>query len=255
MSGSVPEFCAGLDVSHHQRPHLFDFPKVRERFRFGIARATWGTKVDATFATFFTAFRNHGFVPGAYHFYRPSKTVPEQLKAFRGQLQVAGFRPGCLYPAVDIEPDSADGAFTLERYAPAFDLVRALRTLYGGVIVYTSPLALALLGSYDTLTEPGVYLWIAHHGVLEPDTPPGLEWAMWQTKVAPSIPGYQTKIDLNLAKLPLPIIPEIDRKGIMNLVGVGLLNLKNRHFDKIEKDISDEKTPVQVPNPGNRGGP
>lgn len=199
-----PGLLRGIDVSHHQAPGAISWARLGETHRFVVARATYGTKRDATFAEHIRRAREVGLFVGAYHFFRPGQPALEQIDAFTDAVAAVGMGPGWLAPALDVEQNEQyDGAITAERYAPAEEIARAWIAHWGQATLYTNPAMWRALGSPEWARD--CHLWIAHYGVSAPTTPLGLSWALWQNLVAP-LPGvYGSAIDQNVARA-LPVL-------------------------------------------------
>lgn len=208
----------GIDVSAHQSPDAVRWRELAKTHRFVVARATYGTRLDATFAEHVHRAREEGLVPGAYHFFRQGQDVQAQLDAFSAAAEHAGMGPGWLPPALDVESNAAfDGPVTAAGYAPAEDICKAWRARWGQALVYTNASTWALTGNPEWLRD--YPLWVAHYGVAVPKTPLGLPWVIWQHTSSP-LPGVMAgPLDQNVARrLPLltlledpPLLPlEVD---------------------------------------------
>jgi lysozyme len=203
----VAEFCAGLDVSHHQTAGAIRWDLLAESHRFIVARGCYGTKADATFGQHVRRAQAVGMVCGAYLFFRPTQDVDEQLATFESVTSAVGMGPSWLVPALDVERNEKfDGHFTASRYsARCRAIAERLRDRYGGCLVYTNPSDWQALGSPAWIREH--MLWIAHYtSAAQPLTPHAMPWRIWQHRVAPLAGIYPRDIDQNTARLPLPLI-------------------------------------------------
>jgi hypothetical protein len=196
----------GVDVSHHNPVNRFDWSELGQTHQFLIARATYGSKPDASCIEHVQRAREFGLTVGIYAFFRPGQSVHDQLSAFNSVANMVGLGPGDILPALDVERSKYDGEFAPARYVDqCHAIVEAWRKLYGGAIVYTNPDDWRALGSPEWLRD--CRRWIAHWTKPPPTVPLGLTWDIWQWKVAP-LPGiYSREVDQNLAHDPLPLIP------------------------------------------------
>jgi GH25 family lysozyme M1 (1,4-beta-N-acetylmuramidase) len=195
----------GIDISHHQTPARFDWPRVGSDHAFVIARACYGARIDGTFVEHVAGARAAGLTVGGYAFFRQHQLWQEQLAVFEQQLDAAGICPGDLVPAIDLEHNSsgADGvvdpaAHNLRGRA----LVEAIAERYGSALVYISPGHWVELGRPDWVLEHEV--WTAHWTRAEEPAWPK-DWTMWQISAKHEHPGYPGRaLDLNRARrLPL----------------------------------------------------
>ncbi len=212
----MADLLKGVDVSAWQDPDAVNWDRLAEEHYFVIARACYGTTADKHFAEHIRRARAKSLVVGAYLFYRPGEAVMDQLAAFHEAAGVAGFGPGWLLPAVDVEESELyDGPLEAERYSEQCRLIcETWSKLHGGAIVYTNPRDWKALGSPDWLGD--YRLWIAHWGADAPTTPLGLPWAIWQHRVAP-LPGiYARTIDQDVAPEPLPLIGHVPNAADWN---------------------------------------
>lgn len=177
----------GIDVSKYQDPARVDYVKLAQTHRFVFARATYGTHADDAFAEHVHHAQGAGLVVGAYHFYRPSLPVADQLTAFLSVVRPLGMgdQDGWLPPAIDLEKDGTDFVST-DHYAPAEQLTACFREQFGAALVYLSPSFWTEIGHPAWIKQH--LLWVAHWDVQHPTTPDGVPWTLWQHRVAP-LPG------------------------------------------------------------------
>lgn len=154
----------GFDVSHHQQPALFDWQALGSTPAVIVARATYGTKPDATFPEYARLCREHGVVLGAYHFFRQTEPNLWQIEAFQVAISLIG--PGDVHPVLDLEDNTQfDGPALPNVFnCPARAMAEYLRDVYGGCILYYSSYFPAALGNPEWMREPGYRHWVADYG-------------------------------------------------------------------------------------------
>lgn len=207
----------GIDVSHHQAPVSLPWDKIAKDSSFCIVRATYGAGLrDRHCAEHMRRARAAGLQVGLYHFFRPSQPTEDQLAAFRAAAQAAGYRPGDIVPALDVEADpipkpgenvSPDWEAGVKRMADAFTVE------YGSpCIMYITQREFGMLGKPSWLLNHP--LWVANYtGAAKPYTPGNQPWLIWQHRVGPYDPhgpgGYfkagSAELDQNRASSALPI--------------------------------------------------
>jgi lysozyme len=191
----------GIDVSHHQLPTTLDWDVVADTQQFCIARASYGSKPDATFASHIQGARAAGLTVGAYLFYRQTQPVANQLGAFVRAFDDAGLGNGDVLPVVDLEWNEAyDGPIDRSKHnIEGRSLVERLAEKYGGCMIYLAP------GFFQRLGEPEWLLdhpwWIAHYTRKAEPWCPWKEWDIWQYSGRAKVAGYSgTELDVNRAR-------------------------------------------------------
>lgn len=213
----------GIDVSHWQVPTRFDWATVAKAHTFGIARATYGTRIDKRYPLHVESMRIAGMTTGAYLFFRQTQSAEAQFEAF---VKHANLRAGDMVPWVDLEYNTTgdDGPVDAEAHNTiGRKLCELLSKEYGACGVYLSPGHALELGFPDWLHEH--HIWVAHwdesfhqrptqiggtvrqHRVGRPAWPQ--DWAIWQDRVKP-LEGYPQAypIDQNCARY-LPLIEKV----------------------------------------------
>jgi lysozyme len=205
----------GIDVSHHQNPASLPWPSIKDSSSFCIVRATYGSKLrDRHCAEHMRRAREAGLKVGCYHFFRPSQPVHEQIHAFRAAVQAAGYQPGDIVPALDVEHDPIPEPGT--NVGPAWEpgvrqFAEALAAEFGALpLIYITQREWIMLGKPSwVLDHP---LWVAHYTNGTAATPGGKPWTIHQHRVAPYDPngpgGHDSKrpeLDQNRAIDPLPL--------------------------------------------------
>lgn len=196
----------GVDVSHHQAFASLNWPLLAQTHRFAIARATYGSRADTSFAGHVQAALAAGMTVGAYMFFRPGQGAQEQVDAFHSVVAPHRYGPGWIVPALDVEQNVAnDGPVSASRYAHAELVAEMLREEFGGVLLYTNPAMWTQLGNPGWIRDCSI--WIAHYNAPEPRVPFHLPWDLWQHRVAP-VPGHGPLVlDQNYA-MRLPVIAD-----------------------------------------------
>lgn len=175
--------CRGYDVSQFQSQGMPDW----ENMQFGIARASYGNRVDSRVLSHVSAMRTANVAVGIYHFFCATVAVEEQLAAFR---KVWSATEPDLIPWIDVE--DYPGHTVTKADLPALErLLNALASEHSTIGLYLSRLFWTRLGSPKSLLiHP---LWVPHwplNGSRErlkdgPSTPGGVTAAIWQCMVGP----------------------------------------------------------------------
>lgn len=184
----------GIDVSHYQGKINWDslnhgndsFP-----LHFVFVRATAGKNViDTEFKTNWKQAKAHGFMRGAYHYYRPDENSIEQAKLFIKNVKLS---KGDLAPVLDIEQvPSGQSMDSLK--AGLRKWLREVEGHYGiKPIIYSGE-------SYynDFLKDEfsDYPFWIANYSFFHKEIRP--EWAFWQFTDKAAIHGIDDNVDINV---------------------------------------------------------
>jgi len=184
----------GIDVSHYQETINWDSVQNGSHefpLHFVFVRATAGKNGnDNTFKANWKKAKEHGFLRGAYHYYRPDENSLEQADFFIKTVKLA---KGDLPPVLDIEqmPDgqSMDSLKNgLKRWLDRVERHYGVKPiLYSGESFYN-----------DFLEEEfaGYNLWIANYSFFEDELQP--EWLFWQFTDKASINGIVGNVDVNV---------------------------------------------------------
>lgn len=178
---------AGLDLSHYQDPKAVPWGALGQAGAFCIVRVTYGVTRDTQAYDHIARARASGVRVGAYHFFRASQPVTDQLEAFQAACHAADYgKPVDIVPALDWEDDGKSPI--LPEHAPfAEELCAELAQAFGRApLLYLTQRDWGRVGRPDwAFTYP---LWVAHYSTpsrLEPATPGGKPWAIWQHRVGP----------------------------------------------------------------------
>ena len=196
--GRVP----GVDVSHHQAG--VDWAALADAdVHFVYLKATEGIDyLDPSFGESWRAAGEAGLLRGAYHMYRPEDTPAEQAAWFLSVLREAGFGPGDLPPALDVERVRTTDSIPREQLAAEALawLSRVEIELGRKPLLYTNPTFwVEKLEENHELTE--YPLWLAEYRHEDPG-PLELgweEWTLWQHSQSGELPGVSKAVDLNVA--------------------------------------------------------
>lgn len=185
----------GIDISHHQGE--IDWNKVSnalvndEPLSFVFIKATEGQNhLDENFNDNFYQAREHGFLRGAYHYFKPNVSASQQAKYFLKQVHL---EEGDLPPVLDIEEK---GTLTPEELRKAsLEWLKIVEKQYNTPpILYTNyKFKKDFLNTKEFDHYP---YWIAHYYVRSL-TYNG-KWRFWQHTDCGKIAGIKTKVDLNI---------------------------------------------------------
>jgi lysozyme len=201
----------GIDISNHNPPIDWLTAAKTKRVTFAFAKASEGeTFKDQDFATNWSGMKSAGIIRGAYHFFRPAKSVDEQVSNF---LDMVGkLSPGDLPPVLDLEPFPDDVRVQWEsipikeRISKSKEWLEKVESRLGKKpIIYTSAsFWKELMEDTEELVE--YPLWVAHY---KPDyknsqpNVPANNWgskgyAIWQFTEDGSVMGVKGFVDRNI---------------------------------------------------------
>ncbi len=185
----------GLDISHYQR--RIDWGKVEhatineQPLRFVFIKASEGaTQQDTNFASNFEQAGQHGFLRGAYHYFKPKVDAEQQAQNFISHVTL---HVGDLPPVLDVEEV---GNLTNTELQSAVLMWLTLIERHYGIkpIIYTG--YKFKLQHLSTPVFDDYPYWIAHYYVKE------LEytgtWAFWQYSDRGQIDGIKGNVDCNI---------------------------------------------------------
>jgi lysozyme len=204
----------GIDVDNNNPPIDWLTVAKTKKVTFAIAKASEGiTFQDADFATNWAGMKSAGIIRGAYHFFRPIRSVDDQVENFLNM--VGHLSPGDLPPVLDLEPypddvraqwesiDSVD-----ERISRSKAWLEKVEAKLGKKpIIYTSASFWEeLMGDTEALVE--YPLWVAHYKpdykTSQPNVPAnnwgGKGYALWQFTESGSVMGVKGFVDRNFFK-------------------------------------------------------
>jgi GH25 family lysozyme M1 (1,4-beta-N-acetylmuramidase) len=139
----------GIDVSAYQTD--FDWAGIRTRrpLRFGIAKASQGTRLDPAFVAHVKAMRAEGVVVGSYHGVAGATQADTMWRAI---VAAGGLGANDLPPAIDVEGDHIDPAVVVA-------LAKRLRALSGRTpLLYSNACGLTAMRARAELAALPVWL-------------------------------------------------------------------------------------------------
>jgi lysozyme len=184
----------GFDVSQFQgKINWNEVDSVDYKFplQFVFIRATAGNnKKDIRFDENWAAAKNHYFIRGAYHYYRPNENSLEQAANF---IRSVRLQKGDLPPVLDVEKfpknQSIDSLkLGLQRWLKKVDEHYKVRP-----IIYTSE-------KYynDFLKEdfPEYAFWVANYNFFVENIKN--DWLFWQFTEKAKLNGIEERVDVNI---------------------------------------------------------
>jgi lysozyme len=201
----------GIDISNHNPPIDWLTAAKTKRVSFAFAKASEGeTFKDQDFATNWSGMKSAGIIRGAYHFFRPAKSVDEQVSNF---LDMVGkLSPGDLPPVLDLEPfpddvrEQWESIPVKERISKSKEWLKKVESRLGKKpIIYTSASFWEeLMGDTEDLVE--YPLWVAHYKPdyknSQPNVPAnnwgGKGYTIWQFTEDGSVMGVKGFVDRNI---------------------------------------------------------
>jgi lysozyme len=201
----------GIDISNHNPPIDWLTAAKTKRVTFAFAKASEGeTFKDQDFATNWSGMKSAGIIRGAFHFFRPAKSVDEQVSNF---LDMVGkLSPGDLPPVLDLEPFPDDVRVqwesipVKERISKSKEWLEKVESRLGKKpIIYTSASFWEELMD-DTEDFVEYPLWVAHYKPdyknSQPNIPAnnwgGKGYAIWQFTEDGSVMGVKGFVDRNI---------------------------------------------------------
>jgi len=190
-SGSVQ----GVDVSNWQGS--IDWSQVAASGKtFGYVEVGDGSFVDSFFVSDYTGMKSVGMTAGGYFFFEPDQDPTAQANLFISNLREAGFAPGDLRPAFDVEVMKGQSAATvLANLQTAINVVQSNLGVTPAIYTGYDFWDYSLGGS----TAFGAYpLWMAWWSTNCPSLPNGWNtWAVWQYSDTGYVPGIYGPVDLD----------------------------------------------------------
>lgn len=184
----------GIDVSHYQGD--IDWETVEKEnpefpMHFVFVRSTTGSNgLDTEYKTNWKSAKKHGYVRGAYHYYRPDENSVEQAENF---IKTVKLSKGDLPPVLDVEKipnrQSMDSLKNgLKRWLTIVEKHYGVKPIiYSGESFYT-----------DFLEEEfeGYDLWIANYSFFEDEI--RKEWLIWQFTDKGTVKGIKGNVDVDI---------------------------------------------------------
>ncbi|WP_298138917.1 GH25 family lysozyme [Flavobacterium sp.] len=188
------DLTVGFDVSQYQGTIDWEqIDSVENKFplKFVLIRATAGNdKEDSQFDTNWKSAKQHHFIRGAYHYYRPNENSIDQAENFIKNVKL---RKGDLPPVLDIEQlpeeQSIDSLkIGLKRWLKKVDAHYKVKPIiYTGERYYE-----------DFLKEEfkGYTFWIANYNFFVENIQD--DWTFWQFTEKATLKGINERVDLNI---------------------------------------------------------
>jgi lysozyme len=188
------DLTVGFDVSQYQGTIDWEqIDSVENKFplKFVLIRATAGNdKEDSQFDENWKGAKQHHFIRGAYHYYRPNENSIEQAENF---IKTVKLKKGDLPPVLDIEQlpeeQSIDSLKVgLKRWLKKVDAHYKVKPIiYTGQRYYE-----------DFLKEEfkGYTFWIANYNFFVENIED--DWAFWQFTEKATLKGINERVDLNI---------------------------------------------------------
>lgn len=180
----------GIDVSHYQGKINWSALKNHpQSIHYVMIRATMGHNgIDSEFRENYKQAKSHGFLVGAYHYYRPNENSVRQFNHFSSQVKL---KPGDMAPILDVERTGKYGIKNLR--TGVLNWLRLAENKYGKKpIIYTGRHFYneVLKGHVD-----GYTLWIADY--TGKDHVHSIDWAFHQYTDRAYIEGIPSRVDGN----------------------------------------------------------
>ncbi|HEY9778389.1 MAG TPA: glycoside hydrolase family 25 protein [Planktothrix sp.] len=190
----------GCDVSSYQG--VIDWKTLSGNAEFVIIRATDGAHfVDKYFATNWQAARDNNIPRGAYHFFRPTQDIDEQVQNFVSA--VGALKSDDLGVVLDLEaPENWATIEESKRVGLAVQWLDGVEQALGVTpMIYLSPNFVAgTLGAAAAPVLAKYPLWIANYNVSQPTIPsPWSTYVFWQYSDTGRLSGINGDVDLDVA--------------------------------------------------------
>ncbi|MEM7110800.1 MAG: GH25 family lysozyme [Chloroflexota bacterium] len=222
----MTDYAVGIDVSYFQHEMNWETAKS-QGISFGIARVSYGTRVDAQFANNWKGMKSAGLVRGAYQFFKFDESAEEQANLMLETIKSNG--GGSDFPfVIDIEKIDTtingvkvtNGVDTTTFAERKTKLQTWLDIVEKGIgrkpMIYTS-----LYEWEKTINTSGfgAYpLWVAHQTTRsQPLLPLGWsEWVIWQyadKKVGAQYGAGSDSLDLDRFNGSVATLQNVSHKG------------------------------------------
>jgi lysozyme len=190
----------GCDVSSYQG--VIDWSALSKDKDFVIIRATDGAHfVDKHFATNWPAAKANNIPRGAYHFFRPTQDINEQIQNFVSA--VGSLDQDDLGVVLDLEaPENWATIEQSQRVGLALQWCDGVEKALGVTpVIYLSPNFVAqVLGTNYAQALKKYPLWIANYNVAQPTIPsPWTTYVFWQYSDTGRVAGITGDVDLDVS--------------------------------------------------------
>lgn len=181
----------GIDVSHYQSCINWD-TVATQKVDFAFMKATEGDSFkDTLFYYNWNETDRVGLMRGAYHFFRPSKSVVGQALNYINSVQV---KSGDLPPVLDVEvTDNVSEVVLINRMQSWLNIVESHYNIKP--IIYTNQnfYHKYLAGKFDKYPK-----WIARYSTNEPRLERKKDWDFWQYGEKGHVKGIKGMVDFNV---------------------------------------------------------
>jgi lysozyme len=181
----------GVDLSRYQE--VVDWQKLKlGGYDFVFLKATEGKSyVDPTFAKRWSVLRDHDFVRGAYHYYKPSVAATRQADHF---INTVLHEDGDLPPVLDFEEV---GTLNREQIVNELRLWLTTVEISTGVkpIIYTN---FKLYNKYIAGAFDGYPIWLSQYNQTAPRLGSNRQWVFWQYGNRGRVEGIEGDVDVNV---------------------------------------------------------
>ncbi len=181
----------GIDVSHYQAQVNWE-AIASQNISFAFVKASEGEDfTDSLFQSNWAALKRVGIKRGAYHFFRPTRSVYKQARNFISQVKLEA---GDLPPVLDVEvTNGASNAITVMRIQTWLEMIeshyRIRPIIYTNLNFYHEYIA----GNFDDYP-----LWIARYNKRSPKLDDDRQWHFWQYGDRGRIEGINGDVDFNV---------------------------------------------------------
>ncbi len=187
---SSSKYVFGIDISHYQgRINWSKVKRSKHPIKYVFIRSTMGTDgVDSQFKRNWKLTKKHGYIRGAYHYYRPNENSTEQFNLFAKAVKLS---KGDFPPILDIEQK---GSLTNKQLRKAvINWLQLAEKKYGiKPVIYTGR---KFYTDYLRGHVKGYPLWIASYSVKHKLN--GIDWTFHQFSERVRIKGINHYVDGN----------------------------------------------------------
>jgi GH25 family lysozyme M1 (1,4-beta-N-acetylmuramidase) len=188
---SSSEYIFGIDVSHYQSRINWDELRTSHHpIEYVFVRATMGDDgIDSRFEENWKKAKEHNYIRGAYHYYRPNENSTKQFENFSKNVQLD---KGDFIPILDVEKKSRFGRKNLRE--GVLNWLKLAEKKYG-----VKPLIYTGLTFYKHILKGHVDeypLWIAAYS-RKKHRLKGVDWTFHQFTEKVSVKGVKTSVDGN----------------------------------------------------------
>jgi lysozyme len=190
LSISRSKYLFGIDISHYQgRINWSELKTTHHPVQYIFIRATMGVDgKDSRFRENWDNAKKHGYLRGAYHYYRPNENSTQQFANFSAMVKL---EKGDFVPILDVEQHSKFGNESLRK--GVLNWLKLAEQKYGvKPVVYTG------LNFYNSVLKGHINdypLWIAAYS--GKDRVKNVNWTFHQFTEQVRIKGIQANVDGN----------------------------------------------------------